>query len=54
MCKLGASLAGEMVVGACASALGDRKQKGLCRSFLIRVTSIHHIKSIRMFEDDVT
>jgi hypothetical protein len=30
------------------------RQKGLCESCLIRVTSMHYIKSIRMFEDDVT
>ncbi len=30
------------------------RQKGLCGSCLIRVTSMHYIKSIRMFEDDVT
>jgi hypothetical protein len=34
-----------------ASALGDRR---VCGSFLVRVTSMHTIKSIRMFEDDVT
>ena len=30
------------------------RQKGLCGSCVIRATSMHHIKSIRMFEDDVT
>jgi hypothetical protein len=30
------------------------RQKGLCGSCLIRVTSMHYIKSIRMFEGDVT
>jgi hypothetical protein len=35
--------------GASASALGDRR---VCGSCLIRVTSMHYIKSIRMFEDD--
>jgi hypothetical protein len=28
--------------------------KGLCGSCLIRVTSMHYIKSVRMLEDDVT
>ncbi len=28
------------------------RQKGLCGICLIRVTSMHDIKSIRMFEDD--
>ncbi len=28
-------------------------QKGLCGSCLIHVTSMHHIKSMRMFEGDV-
>ncbi len=28
-------------------------QKGLSGSFLIRVTSMHYIKSIRMFEDGI-
>ncbi len=51
VCKLGGSLAGEMngswvvVVGERASALGDIQ---------VCVTSMHYIKSIRMFEDDVT
>jgi hypothetical protein len=30
------------------------RQKGLCGSSLIRVTSMHYIKSTRMFEDEVT
>ncbi len=30
------------------------RQKGLCESCLIRVTSVRDIKSIRMFEDMVT
>jgi hypothetical protein len=30
------------------------RQKVLCGSCLIRVTSMHYIKSIRMFEGDVT
>jgi hypothetical protein len=30
------------------------RHKGLCGCCLIRVTSMHYIKSIRMFEDDVT
>ncbi len=30
------------------------RQKGLCENCLIRVTSMHYIKSIRMFEVDVT
>jgi hypothetical protein len=29
------------------------RQKDLCGSSLIRVTSMHYIKSMRMFEDDV-
>ncbi len=41
-----------VVVGESASALGDRMF--LCGSCLIRVTSMHCIKSVRMFEDDVT
>ena len=51
VCKLGGSFAAEMnvswvvVVGESASALGDIK---------VCVTSMHYIKSIRMFEDDVT
>jgi hypothetical protein len=58
MCKLGGSLAGEMnvswvVVVRCKCECVGR-QKGLCGSCLIRATSMHHIKSIRMFEDDVT
>ena len=41
-----------VVVGESTSALGDRR---VCvGSYLIRVTSMHSIKSIRMFEDDVT
>ncbi len=42
-----------VVVGESASALVGR-QKGLCGSCLIHVTSMHYIKSIRMFDDDVT
>jgi len=58
MCKLGGSLAGEMnvswvVVVRCKCECVGRP-KGLCGRFLIRVTSMHYIKSIRMFEDDVT
>ncbi len=59
--KLVGSLAGEMnvsfmavvvVVGGSASALRDRR---VCvEVFVIRVTSTHGIKSIGMFEDDVT
>jgi hypothetical protein len=30
------------------------RQKGLYGSCLIRVTSMHNYKSIRIFEDDVT
>jgi hypothetical protein len=30
------------------------RQKGLCGSCLIRVTSMHDTKSIRIIEDDVT
>ena len=30
------------------------RPKGLCGSCLIRLTSMHDMKSIRMFEDDVT
>jgi hypothetical protein len=30
------------------------RQKCLCGSCLIRLTSMHDMKSIRMFEDDVT
>jgi hypothetical protein len=30
------------------------RQKGLCGSCLIRVTSMHDMKSINMLEDDVT
>jgi hypothetical protein len=30
------------------------RQKGLCGSYLIRITSMLYIKSIRMFEDNVT
>ncbi len=37
-----------MVVGASASAFGDRRVCGRC---LIRVSSMHYIKSIRMFEN---
>jgi hypothetical protein len=29
-------------------------QKDLCRSCVICITRMHYIKSIRMFEDDVT
>jgi hypothetical protein len=54
VCKLGGSLAGEMnvnwmVVVRCksASALGDRR--GLCESSLMRVTSMHGIKSRRAY-----
>ncbi len=46
VCKLVGSLAGMDV-----SALGDRT---VCESCLICVTSMHYIKLIRMFEDDVT
>ena len=45
-CKLG------VVVRCKCECVG--RQKGLCGSCLIRATSMHHIKSIRMFEDDVT
>ncbi len=47
VCKLGGSLAGEMNVRFVVVS-------DLCGSCLIRVTSMHDIKSIRMFEDDVT
>jgi hypothetical protein len=57
VCKLGGSLAGE----ECKLDGGGRwkcecvgRQKGLCGSCLIRVTSMHYMKSIRMFEDDIT
>jgi hypothetical protein len=30
------------------------RQKGLCGSCLMRVTSMHFIKSMRLFEDGVT
>ncbi len=30
------------------------RRKGLCGSCLFCVTSVHYIKSIRMFEDDVS
>jgi hypothetical protein len=54
--KSGGSLVGD----ACTLYDGLRKcecvgrQKGLCGSCLIRVTSMHCIKSIRTFEDDAT
>jgi hypothetical protein len=52
MCKFGDSLARRnvswVVVGTSASALGNRR---VC---VIRVTSMYYMKSIRMFEDDVT
>jgi hypothetical protein len=48
----GMNVSWAVVVGESASALGD--EKGLCGSCLIRVTSMHDIKSIHLFEDDVT
>jgi hypothetical protein len=57
-CKLGGSLAGvmhvifEVVVRCNCECVG--RQKGLCGSGLMPVTSMHYIKSIRLFEDDVT
>ncbi len=53
---LGGSLAGDACkLGGdwCKSECVGR-QKGLCGSCLIRVTSMHYMKSIRMFGDDVT
>ncbi len=42
-----------MVVVRCKCECVGR-QKGVCGSCLIRVASMHYIKSIRMFEGDVT
>jgi hypothetical protein len=55
-CKLGGSSAGDECKwggGWCKCECVGR-QKGLCGSCLIRDTRKHYIKSIRMFEDDVT
>jgi hypothetical protein len=56
-CKLGGSLAGEMKVsfreGGWYNCACVRRQKDQCRSCLVRVTSVHYSKSIRMFEDDL-
>ena len=51
MCMLGGSLVGEMNVSfvVVVECVG-----GLCGSCLIRVTSMHYIKSIRMFQNEVT
>ena len=53
---LGGSLAGDECKWGCGwwkyEFVG--RQKGFWGSCLIRVTSMHSIKSIRMFEDDVT
>jgi hypothetical protein len=58
VCNLGSSLGGGMnasfVVVIDASATAVERQKSLCGSCLIRVTSMNNTKSIRMFEDDVT
>jgi hypothetical protein len=55
--KLSGSLAGDECKfcggGWCKCECVGR-QKGLCGSSLIRVTSMHYVKSIRIFEDDVT
>ncbi len=56
VCKLGGLLAGDeckLGGGLCKCKCAGR-QNGLCGSCLIRIPSIHYIKSIRMFEDDVT
>ncbi len=54
VCKLGCSLAGDKCKlsggGWCKCECVGR-QKGLCGSCLIRVTSIRYSKSVRMFED---
>ena len=42
-----------VVVGESTSVLGGRQKGVLCGSCLMRVTSMHCIKSIRVFEDDV-
>jgi hypothetical protein len=58
VCKLGGSLAEEMNVSFVVvrwikcECIG--RQNGFCGNCLIRVASRHYIKSIRMFEDDVT
>ncbi len=57
VCKLGGSLAGKeckLGGGGWCECEWVGRQKGLCGSCLIRVTSMHCIKSIRMFEDDGT
>jgi hypothetical protein len=54
MCMLGGSLVGEMNVSFVVVVECVGRQRGLCGSCLIRVTSVHYIKSIRMFEDHVT
>ncbi len=48
----GVNVSWVLMVGGSASALGDRSV--LCGSCLNRLTSMHDMKSIRMFEDDVT
>ncbi len=58
VCKLGGSLAGDECKlgggGGWCKCKWVGRHKGLCGSCLICVTSMHFIKSIRMFEDDVT
>ncbi len=57
VCKLGGSLAGDewkLSGGGWCKCECVGRQKGLYGSCLIRFTSIHCLKSIRMFEDDVT
>jgi hypothetical protein len=55
VCKLGASLAGDeckLGGGGWCKCVG--RQNDLYGRCLIRVTSMHYIKSIRIFEDDIT
>jgi hypothetical protein len=56
-CKLGVSLARDeckLSGGGWRKCECVRRQKCFCGSCQIRVTRMHYIKSIRMFEDDVT
>jgi hypothetical protein len=56
VCKLVGSLEGDERKlggggGVCCKCECVGRQKGLCGSSLIRVTSMHSIKLVRMFED---
>ncbi len=56
VCKLVSSLAEDeckFCGGGRCKWDGVGRQNGLCGSCLIRVTNMHNIKSIRIFEDDV-